>query len=110
MRATCWCSPGPTAGRLPVRLEPLEAGELLSAAAGRAAAAAAAAGRTVATDAEPGVVVLADPDRAAQALDNLVANALAYGDGEVRLAARVERRIGGAARDRPWPRLSGRLA
>jgi signal transduction histidine kinase len=32
---------------------------------------------------------MADPDRAAQALDNLVANALAYGDGEVRLAANV---------------------
>ena len=74
-------------GRLPVRPEPLDAQALLSAAAGRATAAAAAAGRTVATEADPGVVLMADPDRAAQALDNLVANALAYGGGEVRLAA-----------------------
>ena len=77
-------------GGLPVRVEPLEAGELLSAAAERAAAVAAAAGRRVVTDAQPGVLVLADPDRAAQALDNLVANALAYGDGEVRLAASAD--------------------
>ena len=77
------------AGRLPVRPEPLDARGLLSAAADRAAAATAAAGRGVAIDAEPGIVLMADPDRAAQALDNLVANALAYGGGEVILAARV---------------------
>ena len=74
-------------GRLPVRPEPLDAQALLSAAAGRATAAAAAAGRAVATEADPGVVLMADPDRTAQALDNLVANALAYGGGEVRLVA-----------------------
>jgi signal transduction histidine kinase len=74
-------------GRLPVHPEPLDAQALLSAAARRATAAAAAAGRAVATEADAGVVLMADPDRAAQALDNLVANALAYGDGEVRLAA-----------------------
>ena len=34
------------------------------------------------------VVALADPDRASQALDNLVANALAHGRGDVRLDAR----------------------
>jgi two-component system OmpR family sensor kinase len=76
-------------GRLPVRPEPLDAHELLSAAAGRAAAAAAAAERNIATDAAAHVLLLADPDRAAQALDNLVANALAHGDGEVKLAANV---------------------
>ena len=81
------------AGRLPVRPEPLDARGLLSAAAGRAAAAAAAAGRGVAIDAEPGIVLMADPDRAAQALDNLVANGLAYGEGEVTLAARVRGRM-----------------
>ena len=37
----------------------------------------------------PGIGVRVDPDRAAQALDNLVANALAYGDGDVTLAATV---------------------
>ena len=81
------------AGRLPVRPEPLDSRGLLSAAAGRAAAAAAATGRSIAIDAQPGIVLMADPDRAAQALDNLVANALAYGDGEVMLAARVRGRM-----------------
>jgi signal transduction histidine kinase len=81
------------AGRLPVRPEPLDARALLSAAAGRAGAAAAAAGRRVAIQAEPGIVLMADPDRAAQALDNLVANALAHGAGEVTLTASVRERM-----------------
>jgi signal transduction histidine kinase len=76
-------------GNLPVRVEPLAAQELLSAAARRASAAAAATGRRVEADADPGVVVMADPDRAAQALDNLVANALVHGEGEVRLSTRA---------------------
>jgi two-component system, OmpR family, sensor kinase len=83
-------------GRLPIRGEPLDAGELLDAAARRAAGAAGAAGRSVAADtgSGPGFVVLADPDRAAQALDNLIANALAHGDGPVRLTVRhVEQRV-----------------
>jgi two-component system, OmpR family, sensor kinase len=77
-------------GRLPIRSEPLDAHELLEAAANRAQAAAGAAGRRVVTEGPPedGAVALADPDRAAQALDNLVANALAYGRGEIRLSAR----------------------
>jgi len=74
-------------GRLPIRTEPLDARELLEAAAGRARAAASAAGRTARVEGEA-VVVLADPDRAGQALDNLVANALAHGDGDIRLVAR----------------------
>ena len=83
-------------GRLPVRGEPLDAGELLDAAARRSAGAARAAGRSVVpdTDSGPGVVVVADPDRAAQALDNLIANALAHGDGLVTIGARkVEQRV-----------------
>jgi two-component system, OmpR family, sensor kinase len=76
-------------GRLPVRSEPLDAGELLEAAAGRARGAASAAGRAVQAEVEGEVpVALADSDRAGQALDNLVANALAYGGGDVRLVAR----------------------
>jgi heavy metal sensor kinase len=77
-------------GRLPIRGEPLGAHELLEAAARRAQAAASASGRRVVAEqqGEDGAVALADPDRAAQALDNLVANALAYGRGEVRLSAR----------------------
>ena len=73
-------------GRLPIRAEPIAAGELLEAAAARARA----AGRDVRADVEPdGPVVLADPDRVGQALDNLVGNALAHGGGEVRLVART---------------------
>jgi two-component system, OmpR family, sensor kinase len=78
-------------GRLPLRSEPLDAAELLESAARRASAAARAAGRRVVADVEAGdaAVALADPDRAAQALDNLVANALAHGGGQIRLSARA---------------------
>jgi signal transduction histidine kinase len=77
------------AGRLPVRPERLDAERVLSAAAQRAATAAAASGRSVTADVRTGIPLLVDPDRAAQALDNLVANALAYGDGDIKLAAVV---------------------
>ena len=40
-------------------------------------------------DVKAGIALRVDPDRAAQALDNLVANALAYGDGDITLAATV---------------------
>ena len=75
-------------GRLPIRGEPLDAHELLESAAHRAQASAGAAGRRVVAEhqAEDGAVAFADPDRAAQALDNLVANALAHGRGDVRLS------------------------
>jgi signal transduction histidine kinase len=76
-------------GRLPVRLEPLTAHRVLTAAAGRAAAAAAVAARSVTVDADLGIVLMADPDRLAQALDNLVGNALAHGEGDVTLSARI---------------------
>jgi two-component system OmpR family sensor kinase len=76
-------------GRLPLRSEPLDVGEVLDAAARRAAPASGAQGRRVVADVDSGgaAVALADPDRTAQALDNLVANALAHGRGEVRLTA-----------------------
>jgi two-component system OmpR family sensor kinase len=74
-------------GRLPVRREPLDAGDLLRAAAARAETSAVRAGRRVVAEAADGAP-LADPDRTAQALDNLVANALTHGRGEVRLLAR----------------------
>jgi len=77
------------AGRLPVRPERLDAEQVLVAAAQRAGAAAAASGRSVKADVTPGIGVRVDPDRAAQALDNLVANALAYGAGDITLAATV---------------------
>ena len=51
--------------------------------------AAEAAGRELRAGSDvAGPTVLADRDRAAQALDNLIANALAHGRGEVRLVAR----------------------
>jgi signal transduction histidine kinase len=86
-------------GRLPLRAGPVAVEELLAAAATRAAPAAQAAGRQIVVgtsggapaerSAEPAgaLAVDADADRVAQALDNLVANALAHGAGEVRLAA-----------------------
>jgi signal transduction histidine kinase len=74
-------------GRLPIRAEPLDTAALLRAAAARAAA----GGRRVVTeDGDDGLVIAADPDRTAQALDNLVANALRHGAGDVRLSARAD--------------------
>ncbi len=75
-------------GRLPIRPEPLAVSEMLETAVQRASGA--GGGRVIRAEAgaAAGAVALGDPDRTAQALDNLVANALAYGDGEVRLSAR----------------------
>jgi signal transduction histidine kinase len=75
-------------GRLPLRPRPLEPRALLEAAAARARAAAWARGRQmVVRDMVPGSWLLGDPDRAAQALDNLVSNALQYGGGTIMLTA-----------------------
>jgi two-component system, OmpR family, sensor kinase len=75
-------------GRLPLQPEPTAARELLEAAAQRAEAACARAGRsiTVHDDGAEAVLILADPNRVAQALDNLIANSLVYGAGPVALA------------------------
>ena len=77
-------------GRLPLRREPLDVQEILEQAAERHRAPADAAGRVleVHVDVAGGAVVLADPDRVAQALDNLVVNALRYGAGAIGLRAR----------------------
>ena len=77
-------------GRLPLRPEPIEVQDLLEQTVHRHAEAAAKAGRPihVAVEIDGGAVVLADPDRLAQALDNLVLNALAYGAGLIELVAR----------------------
>jgi two-component system, OmpR family, sensor kinase len=78
-------------GRLPLHSQPLGAGELLEDAAGRARAGAEMRGRSIAVGDPPeGCVVLADPDRAAQALDNLITNALRYGEGTITLSARSD--------------------
>jgi len=75
-------------GQLPLRLRPLEPRVLLEAAAARGRAAACTRGRQIVIrDVAAGSRLLADPDRAAQALDNLVSNALQYGSGTITLAA-----------------------
>jgi two-component system OmpR family sensor kinase len=76
-------------GRLPLRPRPLVPRELLEAAAARAQAAAWTRGRQIVVgDMADGTWLLGDPDRAAQALDNLVSNALQYGGGTITLTAR----------------------
>jgi signal transduction histidine kinase len=74
-------------GRLPVRPEPLDAGELLAATARRFEARAAEAGRDLRVEPSDGLALHADRLRAEQALANLVDNALRHGDGPVELAA-----------------------
>jgi signal transduction histidine kinase len=76
-------------GRLPLHPRALLARDLLEDAIGRATAGAELRGRSVVIAASSdGCVVRADPDRAAQALDNLITNALLYGDGTITLSAR----------------------
>jgi two-component system OmpR family sensor kinase len=74
-------------GRLPVRLETLEAGVVFARVAGRFQTRARAEGRPLAADPSPGVELLADPARVEQALANLVDNALTHGAGTVALSA-----------------------
>jgi signal transduction histidine kinase len=75
-------------GRLPIRSELLSARNLLDAAALRSAGAARVAQRRVEAGEAGELMLCADPDRAAQALDNMVANALLHGHGDVELSAR----------------------
>jgi signal transduction histidine kinase len=76
-------------GRLPLRSQPLAARELLEHAAARARAATELRARSIVVgDVPDGCAVRADPDRASQALDNLITNALRYGDGAITLSAR----------------------
>jgi signal transduction histidine kinase len=70
-------------GTLPLRLEPLSARELLEGVATRFRLAAG----EVEVDAGEGLRVSGDRLRLEQALGNLVANAVAHGDGPVRLSA-----------------------
>lgn len=72
---------------LPVSPARQDPGELLKAAAGRLRPAAEGGGRRVEADADGAPEVLADPDRVAQALDNLAVNALVHGAGTIRLTA-----------------------
>ena len=74
-------------GRLPVRPELIDAGEMLARVAGRFRTRARAEGRPLAPDPSPGVRLSADPARMEQALANLVDNALHHGQGTVHLSA-----------------------
>jgi two-component system, OmpR family, sensor kinase len=80
-------------GRLPVRPEPLDAGELLATTARRFEARASESGRELRVSDSDGLGVRADRLRAEQALANLVDNALRYGEGMVELVA--ERSVDG---------------
>ncbi len=81
-------------GRLPLRLRPLKPLQLLKEAATRARAAAWTQGRQITIqDRTSGSWLLGDPDRAAQALDNLVSNALQYGSGTISLSAQADRTL-----------------
>jgi signal transduction histidine kinase len=75
-------------GRLPLKPQQLVAAELLRSAAMRARAAAEFGGRSIEVADSDGTAVLADPDRTAQALGNLITNALLYGSGTITLDAR----------------------
>ncbi len=68
----------------PTRLSPAE---MLHRAADRARRHPSASDKQIAIDAAPDVDVLADGDRAAQALDNLLTNALRHADAQIRLSA-----------------------
>jgi two-component system OmpR family sensor kinase len=74
-------------GRLPVRPERLDAGELLATTARRFEPRAAEAGRELRVEPADGLALRADRLRAEQALANLVDNALRHGEGAVELRA-----------------------
>jgi signal transduction histidine kinase len=73
-------------GSLPVRLEVVAAGDLLSDAAARFASRAGGLGRELRVE-ETALQVDADPLRVGQALENLVDNALTHGEGTVEFVA-----------------------
>ena len=79
-------------GRLPLRPEPLDVQDVVEAAVARNEPSAAELGRELSGGVRipGGAVVLADPVRLAQALDNVVANALTHGGGRVTLRARLD--------------------
>ena len=75
-------------GQLPLRPRPLDPRPLLEEAAARARATAWTRGRRIVVrDLAPGSWLLVDRDRAAQALDNLISNALHHGAGTISLSA-----------------------
>ena len=90
-----------------LRRDELDARELMDAVARRFAGRAAAAGRAIEVDG--GGTFRGDRDRLEQALGSLVDNALAHGEGTVRLVAEPVERLDRAPRLRRGRRLPGRL-
>lgn len=82
-------------GRLPLHEEPLVALELLESAAARSRAAAEMSGREIVVHSEvpDGATVTADADRTAQMLDNLITNAMRYGEGTISLSAQPDGKL-----------------
>jgi two-component system, OmpR family, sensor kinase len=74
-------------GQLPLRREPVRAGDLLQSVRESFRPRAEAAGRTIEDDPADGVVLDADRMRLEQALGNLVDNTLQHGSGPIRLRA-----------------------
>jgi two-component system OmpR family sensor kinase len=74
-------------GKLPLRIEQLDVGELLASTRSRLEWRAEAEGRTIRTDTPPRLSVSGDRLRLEQALGNLLDNALRYGGGEIHLTA-----------------------
>jgi two-component system OmpR family sensor kinase len=75
-------------GKLPVRHERSDSGEIMHRVAERYATTAATANRSLAVGEDRAISVEADRERLEQALGNLVTNALAHGAGTVELSAR----------------------
>jgi heavy metal sensor kinase len=74
-------------GKLPVRRESLELGQLLERAARPFARRADELGRRIEVETDEGLRAPLDPLRMEQALHNLIDNALRYGDGPIRVSA-----------------------
>jgi heavy metal sensor kinase len=74
-------------GRLPLRLEPTDVGDLLDTVAARFAPRAADEARPLSVDADAASVVVADRLRLEQALGNMVDNAFSYGRGRILMKA-----------------------
>jgi len=75
-------------GQLPIRPESTEVSALLGDVRERFTDRAWRRGRVIRIDAEPDLIMRADPFRVRQAVGNLVENALRHGDGDIVLAAR----------------------
>jgi signal transduction histidine kinase len=75
-------------GQLPVRRQPIDVAVAVRSIGDRFDRIARTEGRSVVTVAADPLAALLDPDRLEQAVDNMLANALRYGDGAVELATR----------------------